>query len=155
MQIVILAVGKLKEKYFLGAQAEYAKRLRPYTRLEIKEIPEAGPAGGDEVQLLTSEGQNILRALKPGTFVVALDRQGEQVSSEELARRINRLGLAGKSHLTFVIGGPLGLAGQVLDRADWRLSFSRLTFPHRLVRVMLLEQLYRSFKINRGEPYHR
>jgi len=159
VQISIMAVGKLKERYLLEAQKEYLKRLRPYARLEIKEVGDESFGENDSESILEKvkekEGQKILKTLKPGSFVIALDRQGREIDSEGLAGKIKELGVQGKSHITFIIGGTLGLSDQVLQRADCRLSFSRLTFPHQLMRVILLEQLFRSFKIIRNEPYHR
>lgn len=159
MHIIILAVGKLKERYFLEAQREYIKRIRPYARLEIKEVAEesVGENAAESTleKIKNKEGQRLIRALRPGSFIVALDRQGEQIDSAGLAGKIKNLGVQGKSHITFIIGGPLGLSGDVLQRAHWKLSFSRLTFPHRLMRIILLEQIFRSFKIIRNEPYHR
>lgn len=161
MQIRIVAVGKLKEDYLVRAVAEYSRRLLPYCRLSIEEVkdeplPEAS-AGPGVTQALAREGERILRLLDQGpqTYVIALDVSGEEVTSEELAARLASLGLKGVSHLTFLIGGGAGLSPEVLAMADWRLSLSRLTFPHQLARVILLEQLYRAFRINRGEPYHR
>lgn len=159
MQISIIAVGKLKEKYLSEAQKEYLKRLRPYARVEIKEVPGESFGENDSGNILEKvkekEGQKILKGIKNDSFVIALDRQGGEIDSEGLAGKIQDLGIKGKSHVTFLIGGTLGLSKPVLQRADYRLSFSRLTFPHQLMRVILLEQLFRSFKIIRNEPYHR
>lgn len=147
MKIQILCVGKLKEKYWEDAVKEYQKRLTNYCSLEIEEIKE----GRDEAE----EGKNILAKIKPGSFVIALDIKGNDYSSEELASYIEDLGIYGKSQLTMIIGGSTGLSKEVLGAADHRLSFSKLTYPHQMMRVILLEQLYRSFKIIRGQVYHK
>ncbi|MCF8011460.1 MAG: 23S rRNA (pseudouridine(1915)-N(3))-methyltransferase RlmH [Clostridiales bacterium] len=159
MQIVILAVGKLKKEYLLEAQNDYVKRLKPYARIEIKELP------GKNLQekhnhsiaqkIKQKEGQNILKKIKESSYVIVLDRYGEEINSNEMSTKINKLGVGGKSHITFIIGGSLGLSAEVLDRADWKLSFSKLTFPYQLTRIILLEQVYRSFKIIKGETYHK
>lgn len=159
MKIHLIAVGKLKEKYLVQGIKEYAKRLTPYCQLEVVEIAdEATPdkaSRAEEVILKAKEGERILAKIKQNSFVIALDIKGKMLSSEELAVKIEKLALAGKSHLTFVIGGSLGLAPQVLERAQMRLSFSPMTFPHQLMRLILLEQVYRAFMINRGSPYHK
>lgn len=159
IRVTVIAVGKLKEKYWREAVQEYAKRLGAYCRLEIIEVPDEGfavnLAAAEEEQVKLAEWARVARRLKEDSYTVALDVRGEQVSSEELAARVEKLALSGRSDISFIIGGALGLPGDALNRADWRLSFSRLTFPHQLMRVMLLEQLYRSFKITRGEPYHK
>jgi len=159
VRISIIAVGKLKEKYFLEAQREYLKRLRPYARIEIKEVADEGFGENDNKKILEKvkdeEGRRILKFLNEDSFIIALDRQGRDIDSRGLAHSINDLGVQGKSHITFIIGGTLGLSQQVLQASHWKLSFSRLTFPHRLMRIILLEQLFRCFKIIRNEPYHR
>lgn len=159
MKITILAVGKIKEKYFTDAIREYSKRLGRYCRLEIVEVPdEKTPDGASlalEDQIREKEGQRILAALKEDAWIVALAIQGKRRTSEELAAHLEELTVRGVSHLIFVIGGSLGLSESVLARADEKLSFSDLTFPHQLMRVILLEQIYRSFRIIRGEPYHK
>jgi 23S rRNA (pseudouridine1915-N3)-methyltransferase len=159
VRISIIAVGKIKEKYFLDAQKEYLKRLRPYARVEIKEVADEGFGENDNRKILEKvkdeEGRKILKLLNEDSYIIALDRQGRDIDSQGFARSINDLGIQGKSHITFIIGGTLGLSRQVLEAAHWKLSFSRLTFPHRLMRVILLEQLFRCFKIIRNEPYHR
>jgi 23S rRNA (pseudouridine1915-N3)-methyltransferase len=159
MRITVAVVGKLKEKYWRDAVKEYSKRLGAYCRLEICEAPDEGFAEGlspaEEEKVKQREWQRLSRCLRTGTYTVVLDVQGEQVSSEELSARLGKLALGGQSDITFLIGGTLGLAGQALRQADWRLSFSRMTFPHQLMRVILLEQIYRAFKISRGEPYHK
>lgn len=159
MRVTVIAVGKLKEKYWRDAVTEYAKRLSAYCRLEIIEVPDQGFAGNlaaaEEDKIKVTEWERVSRRLRGDTYLVALDVRGEQVSSEELSARIDRLAVSGRSDFAFIIGGALGLPREALEQANWRLSFSRMTFPHQLMRVILLEQLYRAFKINRGEPYHK
>ena len=159
MNIQIICIGKLKEKYWTDAVGEYMKRLSRYASVEIVELKEsrlpdkAGPAEEEKVKL--EEGREILKSIKDGTYVVTLEIQGKQLSSEELAAKIEGLGLEGKSDVAFVIGGSLGLSQEVSQRADFKLSFSKMTFPHQMMRVVLLEQIYRSFKIMRHEAYHK
>ena len=159
MHVQILAVGKLKERYLVQGIEEYGKRLGRYGRLEIAELKEesfAEPLSEKEVQeILRREGERILDALKPRSHVVALDRGGRAMSSEELAEEFQRVAIGGISQLTFVIGGSLGLDPRVLQRADLVLSFSKFTFPHQLMRSILLEQIYRAFTIVNGERYHK
>ena len=159
MKITIICVGKLKEKYFTEAVEEYKKRLSRYCRLDIMEVgDEKTPEGAGEnleKQIKKKEGQRILDKIPAGTYVVALAIQGEMVSSEGLAQRIKGWEVSGISHLVLLIGGSLGLSEEVLSRADWELSFSKMTFPHQLMRVILLEQIYRSYRIIKGEPYHK
>lgn len=157
--ITILAVGRLKEKYLVEGTAEYLKRLSAYARMEVVEVRDEGFAEScppmELEKVKEKEGERLLKRLRPGTFLIALDLQGKMFSSEEMARLFSKMALEGKGDITFVIGGALGLPQKVLERADLRLSFSRLTFPHQLIRIFLLEQIYRWFKIARGEPYHR
>lgn len=159
MRIAVAAVGKLKEKFWREAIAEYNKRLAVYCRLEISEVNDEAYAEGlsaaEAGKTKQREWERLCRHLRAETYLVALDVQGEPVSSEEFAARIDKLTLNGHSDITFIIGGSLGLADQALKRAHWRLSFSKLTFPHQLMRVVLLEQIYRAIKISRGEPYHK
>lgn len=159
MHVQILAVGKLKERYLVQGIEEYGKRLGRYGHLEIAELKEesfAEPLSEKEVQeILRREGERILDALKPRSHVVALDRGGRAMSSEELAEEFQRVAIGGISQLTFVIGGSLGLDPRVLQRADLVLSFSKFTFPHQLMRLILLEQIYRAFTIVNGERYHK
>lgn len=159
MKITVLTVGKIKEKYFTAALAEYSKRLGRYCRLEIIEVqdektPDKAPEAIN-LQIKEKEGERLLANMKEDAYVIALAIQGKELSSEQLAQKISQLTLNGKSHITFVIGGSLGLSDAVLKRADYQLSFSPMTFPHQLMRVILLEQIYRVFKINSGEPYHK
>ena len=159
MKISCITVGKLKEKYYADAVKEYAKRLSRYCKLEIIELADektpdgAGPA--QEAAIKDREGERILKAVREDAYVIALAIEGQAPDSVGLSKKIERLGVEGTSHLTFVIGGSLGLSSAVLKRADEKLSFSRMTFPHQLMRVILLEQLYRSFRIMKGEPYHK
>jgi len=159
MQIKIIAVGKLKEKYWREAGAEYLKRLRPYAKVEVIEVDEeriADRPSPAEIQTgITREGERIKKTLSPLDYTIPLAIEGKMLTSEELAALLGKLALEGKSQLAFVIGGSHGLAPDVTKRGDYLLSFSPLTFPHQLMRVLLLEQLYRGFKIQKGEPYHK
>ncbi len=159
MKITLVTVGKIKEKFYQAAISEYSKRLGRYCSLNIVEVAdEKTPDGAGEAlerQIREKEGRRILEAIKEDAYVIALAIQGKGRSSEELAAHLDALTVQGKSHLCFVIGGSLGLSEEVLARADEHLSFSAMTFPHQLMRVILLEQIYRSFRIIRGEPYHK
>ncbi len=159
MKITLITVGKIKEKYFTDAIAEYAKRLSRYCKLEIVEVAdEKTPDGASESlenQIKEKEGDRILSKVPDGAYVVALAIEGKQLSSEELADKMEKWNVGGISHLVFIIGGSLGLTPKVLNRADFKLSFSKMTFPHQLMRVVLLEQIYRSFRIRNNEPYHK
>ncbi|MGN0204548.1 MAG: 23S rRNA (pseudouridine(1915)-N(3))-methyltransferase RlmH [Coprococcus sp.] len=159
MKITLITVGKIKEKFYVQAIQEYSKRLSRYCKLDIVEVAdEKTPDHASETvetQIREKEGERILKALKEDSYVIALAIEGKMRSSEELAARIEQLGISGESHLTFIIGGSLGLSKAVLDRADEKLSFSAMTFPHQLMRVILLEQIYRSYRIIHNEPYHK
>ncbi len=159
MKITIVAVGKVKEKFYRSAVEEFEKRLSRYCRLEVTEVAdEQTPDGASEAlerQIKEKEGQRILKQVREGDWVCALAIEGKMLDSVELSRKIEELGIGGESHLVFVIGGSLGLSAQVLERADFLLSFSKMTFPHQLMRVILLEQIYRSYRIMRKEPYHK
>lgn len=159
MNISIIAVGKLKEKYLKEGVAEYKKRLSSYAKIEIIEVPdEKAPevlSDKEMEQVKEKEGERILAKISPDTYVIALAIDGRQKTSEQLAESIDKLVTYGSSKISFVIGGSLGLSKDVLNRADEHLSFSKMTFPHQLMRLILLEQIYRAFKINRGEPYHK
>ena len=159
MRIRILCIGKLKERFYKDACAEFCKRLSRYAELEIVELPdEKAPeqlSEAQKAQVKAAEGGRMLSRIGEGEQVVALDIAGEQLSSPQLAARMQGWLNSGKSRLCFLIGGSLGLAPEVLDRADARISFGPPTFSHQLFRVMLLEQLYRACKINAGEPYHK
>ena len=159
MKITILCVGRIKESYFNDAVREYMKRLTRYAKPEIIEVedektPDRASVTENEA-IKTKEGAKLLARFPEDAYVIALAIDGKAPDSVELAQKIEALAGSGKSHLCFVIGGSLGLSGEVLRRADERLSFSRMTFPHQLMRVILLEQIYRSFRIIRGEPYHK
>ena len=159
MKITCIVVGKIKEKYFTDAIKEYSKRLSRYCKLEIVELADEktpdGASEAEEVAIREKEGERILKALKDDAYVIALAIEGKMLDSVELSQKIERLGVSGTSHIAFVIGGSLGLAPAVMKRADYALSFSRMTFPHQLMRVVLLEQLYRSYRILKNEPYHK
>ncbi len=159
MKIRILTVGKLKEAYLADAVEEYSRRLGRYCRLEILEAAdEKTPEGAsekEESRIRQTEGKRLLRLIREQDYVIALAIKGNMLDSPALAHKIEQLGVQGISSLCFVIGGSLGLSEEVLARADEQLSFSKLTFPHQLMRVILLEQIYRSFRIIHGEPYHK
>lgn len=159
MKIRILSVGKIKEKYLRDAVAEYQKRLSRYCRLELVEVPDEktpdGASEAQETQIKDTEAERLLRCISDTDYVIALAIDGQMPDSVGLAHKIERLGLHGESSICFVIGGSLGLSEKLFTRANERMSFSRLTFPHQLMRVILLEQIYRSFRIIRGEPYHK
>ncbi len=159
MKITLICVGKLKEKYLVQGVDEYVKRLSRYCSLEIIELmDEKTPDHGGEAleeQIKRKEGERILKVLKEDAYCIALAIEGNMLSSEELADRIDRLGVNGTSHICFIIGGSLGLSDEVLKRADYLLSFSRMTFPHQLMRMILLEQVYRSYRIMNNQPYHK
>ncbi len=159
MTIKIIGVGKLKEKYFKAGIAEYAKRLSRYTKFEIVEVPdEKAPESLSEAEMMTvkiKEGERILAKVKDREHVISLAIEGKERSSEQLAAELNRLALYGKSDITFIIGGSLGLSPAVMQRADDTISFGRMTLPHQLMRLVLTEQIYRAFTINQGLPYHK
>ena len=159
MKITCVVVGKIKEKYFTDAIKEYSKRLSRYCKLEIVELADEktpdGASEAEELAIRDKEGERILKALKDDAYVIALAIEGRMLDSVELSKKIESLGISGTSHIAFVIGGSLGLAPAVMKRADYALSFSRMTFPHQLMRVVLLEQLYRSYRIIKHEPYHK
>ena len=183
MNINIVCIGKLKEKYWTDACAEYVKRLGAYCNVNIVELKESrlsGEGTKEELAVKEAEGEEILARIDgagsartggtartggarmggtardaAGSYVIALDVKGKKLSSEGLAEKLSELALNGKSNIHLIIGGSLGLSDAVLKRADFRLSFSDMTFPHQLMRVILLEQIYRAFKINRGETYHK
>lgn len=159
MNITIISVGKLKEKYLKHAIEEYSKRLSRYCKLNIIELDdEQTPDNAslkDELIIKDKEGNKILNIIKDNMYVITLDLKGKMLSSEELSKFIDNCGVMGNSNLCFVIGGSLGLSESVLKRSNHSLCFSKMTFPHQLFRVMLLEQIYRGFRIMRGEPYHK
>ena len=159
MIIDIIAVGKVKEKYVNEGIKEYTKRLSRYTSLNIIEVDdEKAPeklSNRDKDIIRKKEGERILNKTTQDSYVIALSIDGKGLSSEEFADKINNLMIEGSSHITFIIGGSLGLSDEVLKRAQMKLSFSKMTFPHQLMRMILLEQVYRSFRIIRNEPYHK
>ena len=159
MKITLVTVGKIKEKFFEDAIKEYSKRLSRYCKLEILQVADEKTPEGDseavELQIKEKEGQRILSLIRDDAYVIALAIEGKMLDSEELAERIEKLGVSGISQIVFVIGGSLGLSAQVMKRADYALSFSRMTFPHQLMRVVLLEQIYRSYRIMNHQPYHK
>ncbi len=159
MKITILCVGKIKEKYFSDAIAEYSKRLSRYCTLEIIEVQdEKTPDGAGEAiekQIKEKEGERLLSKMKDGCYAIALAIKGKKLTSEGLAKKIEDLSTGGTGHIAFVIGGSLGLSDAVLSKCDMHLSFSDMTFPHQLMRVILLEQVYRAYRIISGEPYHK
>ncbi|MBW6468076.1 MAG: 23S rRNA (pseudouridine(1915)-N(3))-methyltransferase RlmH [Coriobacteriia bacterium] len=154
MKITLVAVGRLKEAYWRDAAAEYLKRLRPYATVEVIEVPDRDVTR-DEARALSEEAADVLRALPDGAHVVALEISGRALSSEGFAADLADHMVGGRSHVAFVLGGAAGLDPAVLARADSRLSLGPMTLPHQLARVVLLEQIYRAFRIVRGEPYHR
>jgi 23S rRNA (pseudouridine1915-N3)-methyltransferase len=159
MNITLITVGKIKEKYLKDAIAEYSKRLSRYCKLEIIEVQDEktpdNASEKEELQIKEKEGEAILKNIKDNMYVIALAIDGKMLSSVELAEFIKEAGIRGNSNIAFVIGGSLGLSKEVLNRADYKLSFSKMTFPHQLMRVILLEQVYRGFRINSGDPYHK
>lgn len=159
MKITVVCVGKIKEKYFTMGIEEYSKRLSRYCKLDIIQVPdEKTPDNASEVEELMikkKEGERILKNVKDNAYVIALAIEGKMLTSEELADKIDKLGVGGDSHIVFVIGGSLGLDDEVLKRADFKLSFSKMTFPHQMMRMVLLEQVYRGYRIINGEPYHK
>ena len=159
MKITLLTVGKIKEKYLKDAIAEYSKRLSKYCKLEIIEVAdEKTPDNASEVVenvIRDKEGERLLKYVKDDAFVITLEIKGKMMTSEELAEKIDTLGIRGVSHIMFIIGGSIGLGEDVIKRSDFALSFSKMTFPHQLMRVILLEQIYRSYRIISGDPYHK
>lgn len=159
MKITVITVGKIKEKYLRDAIAEYSKRLSKYCKLEILEVDdEKTPDNASaivEEGIRQKEGERILRLIKEDAYVITLEIGGKMLDSVEFSRKIETLGIQGKSHICFIIGGSIGLGKEVLKRSDYGLSFSKMTFPHQLMRVILLEQIYRGYRIMSNEPYHK
>lgn len=159
MKITIISVGKIKEKYLRDAITEYSKRLSRYCKLEIVEVAdEKTPDQASEVaeeQIRSKEAEKILKYVKEDAYLITLEIQGKMLTSEEMAEKIDKLGVQGVSHILFVIGGSIGLGKEVLAKSNFALSFSKMTFPHQMMRVILLEQIYRSYRIINGEPYHK
>ncbi len=159
MQIEIISVGKIKEKHYRAAVDEYVKRLSRYCKLRQTEVaderaPQNLSAAEAEI-VKRREAERILKKIGADDYVISLEIEGQALTSEKFAQKMNALAISGSSKISFVIGGSLGLAGSVKARSDYALSFSNMTFPHQLMKVVLLEQIYRSFKINKGEPYHK
>ena len=159
MRITICCVGKVKEKFYCQAIDEYSKRFSRYCKLEVKEVAdEKTPDNASDTVndiIKAKEGERLLSCIKDEAYVIALAIDGKMLDSVQLSQKIDNLGISGKSDIVFVIGGSLGLDKRVLDRADFKLSFSPMTFPHQLMRVILLEQIYRSYRIMKNEPYHK
>ncbi len=159
MKISVISVGKIKEKYLRDAVAEYVKRLSRYCRLEMIEVADektpdqAGEAAEEAIR--AKEGERLLKYIREDMYVITLEINGKMLTSEEFAEKIETLGIQGKSSIAFVIGGSIGLGKEVLKRSDLALSFSKMTFPHQLMRAILLEQVYRAYRIINGEPYHK
>lgn len=158
MKITIVCAGKIKEKYLAAGIAEFMKRLKPFAQVEIREVHEEkmpdNPSAAEKEQVLSKEGEKLLKLVPEGSYLFVLDVFGKEKSSEELAASLDKLGLSGRSNIAFLIGGAFGLSPAVRKAADELLSFSRMTFTHQMVRLLLVEQIYRAFKINRGEKYH-
>lgn len=159
MKMTVITVGKIKEKYLKDAIAEYSKRLSKYCKLEIVEVADEKTLDNAselvEDAIRSKEAERILKYVKDDAYVITLEIGGKQLSSEELADKIDKLGIQGTSHIIFIIGGSIGLGREVLQKSNYALSFSKMTFPHQLMRVILLEQVYRSYRIINGEPYHK
>lgn len=159
MKITLITVGKIKEKYLKDAIAEYSKRLSRYCKLEIVEVAdEKTPDNASDTvedSIRDKEGERILKYIKEDAYVITLEIAGKMLTSEEMAEKIDKLGVQGTSHIIFIIGGSIGLGREILKRSDYALSFSKMTFPHQLMRVILLEQIYRSYRIINHEPYHK
>lgn len=159
MKITIITVGKLKEKYLKQGIAEYTKRLSSYANIELVEVPDKKApenlSTADMDIVKQKEGERILAKVSPDTYVITLEINGKQLTSEQLATHMDQLATYGKSKIAFIIGGSLGLGTEVLSRSDYALSFSKMTFPHQLMKLVLVEQIYRAFRINRNEPYHK
>lgn len=159
MEIRILSVGKIKEKYLTAGIQEYARRLGRYCRLTFCKVADektpdkASDALNDQIRYI--EGERLMKHIREQDYVIALAIDGNMLDSVELSRKLGQLGVEGKSSITFVIGGSLGLSPQILNRADFRLSFSKMTFPHQLMQMILLEQIYRGYRILNHEPYHK
>lgn len=158
-RVTVLCVGKLKEKFYLEAAAEYVKRLQRFCKLELVELPESrlpeSPSPAEVQRALAAEAAAIRERLPKGGAVIALCIEGKPCSSVELSRRMEELAVAGKTQLTFLIGGSVGLDEGIKKQADWRLSMSPMTFPHHMARIMLLEQIYRAYQIAAGTKYHK
>lgn len=158
LTINVICIGKLKEKFFKDAVDEYSKRLSRYCKLEITELSDEkipnNPSEKQMQEVKEKECSNIISHIKSDSYIISLDLTGKQLTSEELSEKLDNLSLS-TSHITFIIGGSLGLTDSVLSKSDSILSFSKMTFPHQLIRIFLLEQVYRAFKISAGETYHK
>ncbi|MDO5026790.1 MAG: 23S rRNA (pseudouridine(1915)-N(3))-methyltransferase RlmH [Tissierellia bacterium] len=159
MNIDILAIGDIKEKYLKDAIKEYEKRIKAYANIKIIELAEerlaSNPSESEINQSMEKEGERILEKIKPRSFIFALCIEGKQMTSEDFSKKIDQIGLDGYGDISFIIGGSNGLSKAVKNRADYKLSFSKMTFPHQVMRLILLEQTYRAYKISRNEPYHK
>ena len=154
MKITVVTAGKIKEKYLTAGINEFLKRLGPFANVKIVEKMKDNPSEAEKQQTLQQEGQRLLRQVPEGSYLFVLDVYGQQLSSEKLAAKLDSLALQGRSNITFLIGGAFGLSEEVRQAADFRLSFSPMTFTHQMIRLLLVEQIYRCFKINRSEKYH-
>lgn len=159
MKITVLTVGKIKEKYLRDAIVEYTKRLSRYCKLEIIEVadektPDNASENAEEM-IRQKEAERLLKYIREDAYLITLEIGGKQLTSEEFSEKIEKLGIQGTSHIIFVIGGSIGIGKEVLKKSDYALSFSKMTFPHQLMRVILLEQIYRGYRIMSGEPYHK
>jgi 23S rRNA (pseudouridine1915-N3)-methyltransferase len=159
MKITVLTVGKIKEKYLRDAIVEYTKRLSRYCKLEIIEVadektPDNASENAEEM-IRQKEAERLLKYIREDAYLITLEIGGKQLTSEEFSEKIEKLGIQGTSHIIFVIGGSIGIGKAVLEKSDYALSFSKMTFPHQLMRVILLEQIYREYRIMSGEPYHK
>lgn len=159
MKLELIVVGKIKEAYWNDAIAEYSKRLSKYCKLMITQVadektPDTASDAMEEA-IRKKEGERILRCIKEDAYVITLEIEGQSLDSVAFAKKLEQLAVQGKSHICFIIGGSLGLSQEVKQRADYALSFSAMTFPHQLMRVILLEQIYRAYRIQNGEPYHK
>ena len=159
MNITVVSVGKIKDKFMISGIKEYSKRLSRYCKLKLVEVDdEKAPENLSEAEMeivKSKEGDRILSKISDSTYIVALVIEGEQLSSEELSSKLDNLALRGNSDITFIIGGSLGLSKDIINKSSYKLSFSKMTFPHQLMKMILLEQIYRAFRISRGEPYHK
>ena len=159
MKITIICVGKIKEKFYTEAVREYSKRLSRYCTLSITEVadektPDNASENAEEM-IRQKEAERLLKYIREDAYLITLEIGGKQLTSEEFSEKIEKLGIQGTSHIIFVIGGSIGIGKAVLEKSDYALSFSKMTFPHQLMRVILLEQIYRGYRIMSGEPYHK
>ena len=159
MKITVLTVGKIKEKYLRDAIVEYTKRLSRYCKLEIIEVadektPDNASENAEEM-IRQKEAERLLKYIREDAYLITLEIGGKQLTSEEFSEKIEKLGIQGTSPIIFVIGGSIGIGKAVLEKSDYALSFSKMTFPHQLMRVILLEQIFRGYRIMSGEPYHK